>query len=126
MQLWRILAHPGYGEPCCQTLASVTAAQLPCKVRSAAAAHAFSCLTLVLAASLSAPPLLAVAPCLTPSTVCRFGTDEEKLEGLAADLGIKTLPAFRFYKDGKNAGIKEIVGYKKKPLTDAVEEFAKQ
>eukprot|EP00891_Asterochloris_glomerata_P003401 jgi/Astpho2/3401/Aster-04735 len=55
-----------------------------------------------------------------------FGTDEEKLEGLAADLGIKTLPAFRFYKDGKDAGIKEIVGYKKKPLTDAVEEFVKQ
>ena len=63
---------------------------------------------------------------LTPAIVCRFGTDEEKLEGLAADLGIKTLPAFRFYKDGRDAGISEIVGYKKKPLTDAVEKFIKQ
>lgn len=71
-------------------------------------------------------PIIGCGPCLTPATVCRFGTDEEKLEGLAADLGIKTLPAFRFYKDGKDAGIKEIVGYKKKPLTDAVEEFVKQ
>ena len=94
-------------------------------MRLAAAAVA-SCLALVLAAPHLAPPSLTVACCLTPVPACRFGTDEEKLEGLAADLGIKTLPAFRFYKDGKDAGIKEIVGYKKKPLTDAVEEFAKQ
>ena len=54
----------------------------------------------------------------------KFDTSEPALEGLSTDLGIASLPVFKFYKNGKEVR-QEIVGYKKKPLQDAVAEVAK-
>jgi alkyl hydroperoxide reductase subunit AhpC len=47
-------------------------------------------------------------------------TTEEKVESLAADLGVKGLPAFRFFKDGKEVH-EPVIGYKKQPLQEAME-----
>lgn len=49
----------------------------------------------------------------------KFDTTQENLESLAADLGVKTLPAFKFFKGGKEVA-ETVLGYKKKPLEDAV------
>lgn len=54
----------------------------------------------------------------------KLDTADEKLEGLSADLAIKVLPTFKFYQDGKETG-KQVVGYKKKPLAEAVGRLAK-
>jgi thioredoxin 1 len=49
----------------------------------------------------------------------KFDTTREELEQLAASLGVKALPAFKFFKGGKEV-VQEVVGYKKKPLEEAV------
>lgn len=54
----------------------------------------------------------------------KFDTTQENLEALSAELGVKALPAFRFFKGGKQAA-EQVVGYKKKPLEDAVAALAK-
>ncbi|KAL6769544.1 PRX7 [Auxenochlorella protothecoides x Auxenochlorella symbiontica] len=51
-----------------------------------------------------------------------FDTTEEQLEGLSTELGVKALPAFKFYKDGKEI-IDAVTGYKKAPLAAAVKKL---
>lgn len=51
-----------------------------------------------------------------------FDTSAEMLEELGASLGVKALPHFRFYKDGKEV-LDQISGYKKMPLKNAVNEL---
>lgn len=55
-------------------------------------------------------------------TFVSFDTTEEQLEELAASLGVKALPQFRFYNNGKEA-LDPITGYKKAPLKDAVKKL---
>ena len=57
-------------------------------------------------------------------TIASVDTTDEKLEGLTVELGVKGLPAFRFYNLGKEAGA-TVIGYKKQKLDAAVEELAK-
>ncbi|KAK9830012.1 hypothetical protein WJX72_009185 [[Myrmecia] bisecta] len=55
----------------------------------------------------------------------KLDTTAEPLEKLAASLGIKALPSFRFYQDGQPVG-EEVTGYKKRLLGDAVDKLANQ
>lgn len=55
-------------------------------------------------------------------TVASFDTTEEKLENVAADMGVKGLPQFRFFKDGKEV-LDKIMGYKKQPLETAMQKL---
>ncbi|KXZ52644.1 hypothetical protein GPECTOR_9g689 [Gonium pectorale] len=57
-------------------------------------------------------------------TFAKFDTTAQPLEALTADLGIKALPAFRFFKGGKEVH-EPVAGYKKKLLEDAVASLAK-
>lgn len=43
---------------------------------------------------------------------------------LSADLGVQALPAFRFFKGGKEV-MEPVIGYKKKLLRTAVEKLQK-
>lgn len=56
-------------------------------------------------------------------TFFKFDTSKDGLDSLARDIGVSALPVFRFYKDGKEA-VSDVIGYKKKPLQDAVEKLA--
>jgi hypothetical protein len=56
-------------------------------------------------------------------TFAKFDTTQENLESLSGKLGVKALPAFKFYKGGKEVHA-EVTGYKKKPLEDAVKQLA--
>ena len=58
---------------------------------------------------------------LRPSHPC---ISEESLSELSADLGVQALPAFRFYKGGKEV-MEPVIGYKKKLLRTAVEKLQK-
>ena len=51
-------------------------------------------------------------------------TTNEKLEELVDRLGVKGLPAFRFYKDGEEV-MSPVIGYKKQPFLEAIEAFQK-
>lgn len=53
----------------------------------------------------------------------KFDTSLEPLEPLSAELNVKALPVFRFYKGGKVA-VTEVIGYKKRPLEAAVTALA--
>ncbi|KAF8063083.1 PRDX1 [Scenedesmus sp. PABB004] len=53
----------------------------------------------------------------------KFDTSLEQLEPLSAELNVKALPVFRFFKGGEEV-VPEVVGYKKKPLEAAVERLA--
>lgn len=55
----------------------------------------------------------------------KFDTSEDALENLAEELKIQTLPNFKFYKGGKEV-LDQVIGYKKKPLAQAVENLKKQ
>ena len=55
-------------------------------------------------------------------TVVTVETTEEQLEGLVSELGVKALPAFRFYNAGKEV-LKPILGYKKQPLAESIEQL---
>lgn len=50
----------------------------------------------------------------------KFDTTVDKLEELKEELKVKSLPTFRFYKDGKEV-LEEVVGYKKKALLEHVQ-----
>lgn len=52
-------------------------------------------------------------------TFAKFDITNEALESFAGELGVKVLPAFKFYKGGKEAH-EQVLGYKKRPLEDAV------
>jgi thioredoxin-related protein len=51
-------------------------------------------------------------------------TTREELSSLSDELGVKSLPAFKFYRNGKEV-VGEVVGYKRKPLEDAVEALSR-
>lgn len=53
----------------------------------------------------------------------KFDTASEELAPLARELGVSALPAFRFFKGGEQV-VTEVVGYKKKPLEEAVGKLA--
>ncbi|PSC67995.1 Thioredoxin-dependent peroxide reductase [Micractinium conductrix] len=48
-----------------------------------------------------------------------FDTTEAALENLTAELGVKALPQFRFYANGKEV-LEPIKGYKLQTLADAI------
>ena len=52
----------------------------------------------------------------------KFDTSEDALEKVAEELKIQTLPSFKFFKGGKEV-VDQVVGYKKKPIADAVEQL---
>lgn len=52
-------------------------------------------------------------------TFAKFDTSASALEQFAAELGVKALPAFKFFKGGKEV-LEPVTGYKKRPLEDAV------
>lgn len=52
----------------------------------------------------------------------KFDTSEDALERVAEDMKITTLPTFKFFKNGKEV-IDPVIGYKKKPIADAVEKL---
>ena len=56
-------------------------------------------------------------------TFYKFDTSKDGLDSLARDIGVSALPVFKFFKNGKEA-VPDVVGYKKKPLQDAVEKVA--
>eukprot|EP00877_Chromochloris_zofingiensis_P013911 jgi/Chrzof1/8774/Cz03g24030.t1 len=56
-------------------------------------------------------------------TFAKFDTTKEQLEGLASELGVQALPVFKFYQGGKEVA-DQVVGYKKKPLEDAVNKLS--
>lgn len=66
-------------------------------------------------------PLLLLLLCL--QRFVKFDTTSEPLESLAQELGIKALPVFKFYREGKEV-TEQVVGYKKKLLQDAVSGLA--
>ncbi len=55
-------------------------------------------------------------------TFAKFDTSEDALEKVAEELKIQTLPSFKFFKGGKEV-VDQVVGYKKKPIADAVEQL---
>lgn len=57
-------------------------------------------------------------------TFAKFDTSEDALEKLSEDLKIQTLPSFKFFKGGKEV-VEQVVGYKKKPIADAVDKLLK-
>eukprot|EP00892_Ulva_mutabilis_P001838 jgi/Ulvmu1/11655/UM008_0059.1 len=56
-------------------------------------------------------------------TFYKFDTSKEELEGLARDLDVTALPAFKFFKAGEPV-LPDVTGYKKKPLEEAVSKLA--
>lgn len=56
-------------------------------------------------------------------TIASFDTTDEAIESLAQELGVKGLPQIRFFKDGKEV-LKPIMGYKKQPLQEAMQQLA--
>ena len=52
-------------------------------------------------------------------TFYKFDTSKEELEAFARDLDVGALPAFKFFKGGKQV-LDDVIGYKKKPLEEAV------
>jgi len=65
------------------------------------------------------------------TTVCKstsrqVDTTEDALADVVSEHGVSVLPAFHFLKDGKPfANAKQVIGYKKTPLKDAVAALAK-
>ena len=57
-------------------------------------------------------------------TFAKADTTAEPIEPLIDELGVKILPTFKFYANGKEA-TQPISGYKKGPLGDAVKQLAK-
>lgn len=55
-------------------------------------------------------------------TVASVDTTDEQLEAFVAELGVKGLPAFRFYSGGKDV-LKPVLGYKKQPLAESMEQL---
>lgn len=59
---------------------------------------------------------------LLPLFAVLRATSEEALSELSADLGVEALPAFRFYREGKEV-VEPVMGYKKKQLRAAVKDL---
>lgn len=57
-------------------------------------------------------------------TFAKFDTTEEALSEVSSDLGIGAIPAFKFYKNGKEV-LEPVTGYKKKILRASVEGLQK-
>ncbi|CAM9759091.1 unnamed protein product [Ascophyllum nodosum] len=57
-------------------------------------------------------------------TFAKFDITDEALAELSADLGVEAIPAFRFFKGGKEV-LEPVTGYKKKLLRAAVEDLQK-
>eukprot|EP00195_Chlamydomonas_chlamydogama_P017252 CAMPEP_0202901860 /NCGR_PEP_ID=MMETSP1392-20130828/15023_1 /ASSEMBLY_ACC=CAM_ASM_000868 /TAXON_ID=225041 /ORGANISM="Chlamydomonas chlamydogama, Strain SAG 11-48b" /LENGTH=394 /DNA_ID=CAMNT_0049588503 /DNA_START=49 /DNA_END=1233 /DNA_ORIENTATION=+ len=55
-------------------------------------------------------------------TFAKVDTTDEALQPLSSELGVKALPAFKFFKGGKE--VEQVIGYKKKPVEDAVAKLA--
>jgi thiol-disulfide isomerase/thioredoxin len=55
-------------------------------------------------------------------TSVSMDTTDEHLEGFVSDLGVKGLPAFRFYNGGKEV-LKPVLGYKKQPLAENMQQL---
>lgn len=53
----------------------------------------------------------------------KFDTTAEPLEALSKELGVKGLPTFKFFANGQEVS-DEVIGYKKKPLEEAVKKLA--
>lgn len=53
-------------------------------------------------------------------TFASIDTTDEKMETFCADLGVKGLPAFRFYSDGEEDTSLRLLGYKKQGLEDNI------
>lgn len=64
-------------------------------------------------------PAVAASSC----QMFKFDTTAAPLEALSAELGVKALPAFKFYRGGKEAET-QVLGYKKAPLEEAVRKLA--
>lgn len=58
-------------------------------------------------------------------TFVKVDTTHEGLQGLSDEAGVKALPAFKFFKGGQEV-VEQVVGYKKKPLEEAVAKLAGQ
>ena len=56
-------------------------------------------------------------------TFAKVDTTADALEGFIAELGVKALPAFKFFKGGAEA-VPQVTGYKRKPLEEAVAKLA--
>jgi thiol-disulfide isomerase/thioredoxin len=52
-------------------------------------------------------------------TFYKFDISNPALDSLASELGVTALPVFKFYRAGKEV-VEQVVGYKKKPLQNAV------
>ena len=61
---------------------------------------------------------------LVYSNIIHHCDSEESLSELSADVGIQALPAFRFYKGGKEV-MEPVIGYKQKLLLTAEEKLQK-
>lgn len=70
-------------------------------------------------------PLLEELQSKHPGIVfAKLDTTAEPVEPIAAELGVKALPAFHFYgADGKPA-LQPVTGYKRRPLEEAVTQLA--
>lgn len=55
-------------------------------------------------------------------TSVSMDTTDEHLEAFVSDLGVKALPAFRFYNGGKEV-LKPVLGYKKQPLAENMQQL---
>lgn len=56
-------------------------------------------------------------------TIAKFDTSAPTLEAFSSELGVKALPAFKFFKGGKEV-LEQVTGYKKRPLEEAVSKLA--
>lgn len=56
----------------------------------------------------------------TNVTFASVDTTDERMEKFSADFGVKHIPSFHFFKDGKEVG-PEITGYKKQLISKQVD-----
>ncbi|CAG9461597.1 unnamed protein product [Pedinophyceae sp. YPF-701] len=57
-------------------------------------------------------------------TFAKVDTTDGPMEGFSEEMGVKAMPYFKFFKDGKDLDM-DITGYKKKLLEDTVDKLAK-
>ncbi|KIY98267.1 Thioredoxin H-type 1 [Monoraphidium neglectum] len=56
-------------------------------------------------------------------TFVKVDTTRDGFQGLSEELGVKALPAFKFFRGGQEV-VDQVVGYKKRPLEEAVEKLS--
>jgi len=70
-------------------------------------------------------PLLEELAAKHPDIVfAKLDTTAEPVEAIAAELGVKALPAFHFYGGDGSVARPPVMGYKRRPLEEAVESMA--